>query len=187
MHCRAMFWDGSLSVKRQFSSTRSSDNSGDDGGGGSDNPMVFKLAPGKVTKGLYEGVKTLCVGQRATITCTPEMAYGDAGMPPLVPPNVHVIYDVEVIASPPAGGDGSGSGGKEGGGVGGGEEEGDDLGPEELFRASIDMRHSVRHSNMFEGRASSVRIVGGSRRTSGGVDEEMLSQVAAEMQLSETD
>jgi len=95
-------------------------------------PMRFALDGTTVTRGLYEGVLKMRIGQRAIITyeefanyfhyptdahastfddlyqptlyflkiknhrCSPTMAYGEAGMPPLVKPNAFVIYHVEV-------------------------------------------------------------------------------------------
>ena len=122
MHCRAMFWDAPSSVKRQFSSTRG-------GAAGAENLMKFTLKDGAVTRGLFDGLQTLRPGQRAAITCSPERAYGEAGMPPFVPPNAYVIYDIEVVSrhasaedalasmGPGGIGDGGGSGA---GGAGGG-------------------------------------------------------------------
>lgn len=36
------------------------------------------------------------VGEIATVTCSPLMAYGAAGNPPTVPPNSFVVYKIEI-------------------------------------------------------------------------------------------
>lgn len=36
-------------------------------------------------------------GQRAKITCTPDMAYGATGHPGVIPPNATLIFDVELL------------------------------------------------------------------------------------------
>ncbi len=180
-----MFWDAPSSVKRQFSSTRG-------GAAGAENLMKFTLKDGAVTRGLFDGLQTLRPGQRAAITCSPEWAYGEAGMPPFVPPNAYVIYDIEVVsrhasaedalASMGPGGIGDGGGSGAGGAGGGGTADG--AGPEELFgRSSIDHRPD---NALFQGRPASLVMVRPGEEGLG-VSEAMLSQAAEQLNLAEND
>lgn len=57
----------------------------------------------------------MSVGQRAKVTCPPEMAYGAAGKPPTIPKNSTLVFDIELIGvetSKAKGG--AGGGGKKG-------------------------------------------------------------------------
>ena len=42
-------------------------------------------------------VLQMSLGQRAKITCTPDMAYGATGHPGVIPPNATLIFDVELL------------------------------------------------------------------------------------------
>jgi len=61
-------------------------------------PFVFKLGEGAVIRGWDEGVKTMKKGERATLRCAPEYAYGAAGSPPTIPPNATLTFDVELLS-----------------------------------------------------------------------------------------
>lgn len=39
----------------------------------------------------------MSLGQRAKITCTPDMAYGATGHPGVIPPNATLVFDVELL------------------------------------------------------------------------------------------
>ncbi|KAM9751532.1 LOW QUALITY PROTEIN: peptidyl-prolyl cis-trans isomerase FKBP1A-like [Menidia menidia] len=39
----------------------------------------------------------MSVGQRATLTCSPDYAYGNKGHPGIIPPNATLIFDVELL------------------------------------------------------------------------------------------
>ena len=45
----------------------------------------------------FAGVPQMSKGERATLTCTPDYAYGPKGFPPVIPPNSTLIFDVELI------------------------------------------------------------------------------------------
>jgi FKBP-type peptidyl-prolyl cis-trans isomerase FkpA/FKBP-type peptidyl-prolyl cis-trans isomerase FklB len=44
-----------------------------------------------------EAVQTMKVGEKAHITCPPEIAYGDRGFPPKIPGGAALAFDVELI------------------------------------------------------------------------------------------
>ena len=60
-------------------------------------PFKFRLGKGEVIRGWDEGVAQLSVGERATLTCSPDFAYGSRGHPGVIPPNATLIFDVELL------------------------------------------------------------------------------------------
>ena len=58
-------------------------------------PFEFVLGRGQVIKGWDEGVARLRVGDKARLTISPEMGYGAGGG--LIPPNVTLIFEVELL------------------------------------------------------------------------------------------
>ncbi|OAY43359.1 70 kDa peptidyl-prolyl isomerase [Manihot esculenta] len=61
-------------------------------------PFVFKLGQGEVIKGLDDGVATMKKGERAIFKVPPNLAYGEAGSPPLIPSNATLVFDVEMLS-----------------------------------------------------------------------------------------
>ncbi|KAK7100320.1 peptidyl-prolyl cis-trans isomerase FKBP1B-like [Littorina saxatilis] len=61
------------------------------------NPFRFKLGSGEVIKGWEEGISKMSTGERAQLTCTPDVAYGARGYPGVIPPNSTLIFDVELL------------------------------------------------------------------------------------------
>ncbi len=49
--------------------------------------------------GLDNAMGQLRVGDHAVIVCSPSMGYGEAGLPPHVPPNTSIVYDVLVVSA----------------------------------------------------------------------------------------
>ncbi|XP_064412414.1 peptidyl-prolyl cis-trans isomerase FKBP1B isoform X2 [Latimeria chalumnae] len=60
-------------------------------------PFKFKIGRQEVIKGWEEGVPQMSLGQRAKLTCTPDMAYGAMGYPGVIPPGATLVFDVELL------------------------------------------------------------------------------------------
>jgi len=62
----------------------------------------FNVGEGKVIKGWDEGilgtssVAGMTLGEKATLTISPDYAYGDRGFPGHIPPSATLVFDVEL-------------------------------------------------------------------------------------------
>ncbi|CAK9784898.1 hypothetical protein CC85DRAFT_291110 [Cutaneotrichosporon oleaginosum] len=83
----AMHYTGTLEDGSKFDSSR-------DRG----SPLDFTLGTGQVIRGWDEGLKDMCVGEKRILTIPYDMAYGEAGFPPVIPPKSNLIFDVELVA-----------------------------------------------------------------------------------------
>lgn len=61
-------------------------------------PFKFVLGEGKVIGGWEVGVSSMRVGEVATLTCSPQYAYGAKGIPPMIPPSAALRFDVELLS-----------------------------------------------------------------------------------------
>ncbi|KAL1198844.1 Peptidyl-prolyl cis-trans isomerase FKBP65 [Cardamine amara subsp. amara] len=61
-------------------------------------PFKFTLGQGHVIKGWDIGIKTMKKGENAIFTIPPELAYGESGSPPTIPPDATLQFDVELLS-----------------------------------------------------------------------------------------
>ena len=88
VHCTGYGKNGDLNQK--FWSTK------DEG----QQPFTFQLGMGKVIKCWDEGVMTMKIGEKATLTCSPEYGYGAGGFPAWgIMPNSVLKFEIEVLSA----------------------------------------------------------------------------------------
>jgi FKBP-type peptidyl-prolyl cis-trans isomerase len=61
-------------------------------------PIKFTLGIGQVIEGWDRSIVGMKVGGSRTLTIPPEFGYGEAGSPPVIPPNATLIFDVELVS-----------------------------------------------------------------------------------------
>jgi FKBP-type peptidyl-prolyl cis-trans isomerase len=62
-----------------------------------DEPFRFLLGAGQVIPGWDEGLNDMMVAGVREVTIPPDLAYGDTGAPPSIPPNATLTYEVELL------------------------------------------------------------------------------------------
>mmetsp|Transcript_25518 Transcript_25518/g.64337 ORF Transcript_25518/g.64337 Transcript_25518/m.64337 type:complete len:122 (+) Transcript_25518:40-405(+) len=61
-------------------------------------PFKFRIHSGQVVKGWDEGVSQLSLGEKARIIMSADFAYGNRGIPGLIPPRATLYLEVTLIA-----------------------------------------------------------------------------------------
>lgn len=60
-------------------------------------PYTFPLGAGEVIPGWDQGVEGMKVGGRRELIIPPELAYGEEGRPPAIPPNETLIFVIDLL------------------------------------------------------------------------------------------
>lgn len=60
-------------------------------------PFVFPLGAGRVIKGWDQGIVGMLPGEERRLIIPYELAYGERGYPPVIPPSSDLIFDVEYL------------------------------------------------------------------------------------------
>lgn len=60
-------------------------------------PFKFILGEGQVISGWDKGVAGMKIGGKRKLTIPPEMAYGQSGVPGVIPPNSTLVFEIELL------------------------------------------------------------------------------------------
>ncbi|KAL0637577.1 Peptidyl-prolyl cis-trans isomerase fpr2 [Maublancomyces gigas] len=60
-------------------------------------PFSFKLGAGGVIKGWDLGLLDMCIGEERKLTIPYQLAYGERGMPPVIPPSSTLVFETALV------------------------------------------------------------------------------------------
>ena len=61
-------------------------------------PIAFRLGAGRMIRGWDEGLVGVKVGGKRTLIIPPDLGYGKAGRPPVIPANTYMIFECEMMS-----------------------------------------------------------------------------------------
>jgi FKBP-type peptidyl-prolyl cis-trans isomerase len=60
-------------------------------------PLQFRVGQGQVIRCWDEGITQMAKGEKAVLTCPHDYAYGQRGIPGVIPPRATLIFEVELL------------------------------------------------------------------------------------------
>lgn len=61
--------------------------------------ITFRLGGGKVIRGWEEGLRGMRPGGVRQLVVPPRMAYGRRGLPPVIPPNTTLVFEIHLVSA----------------------------------------------------------------------------------------
>lgn len=61
-------------------------------------PLSFTAGRGQVIKGWDEGLLGMKIGEKRKLTIAPDLAYGNAGIPGVIPKQATLVFETELVS-----------------------------------------------------------------------------------------